>query len=289
MEATTSWTVGSVRITKVPETVVPTPAAGLLPTAGPDVVARHQHLAPDFMDEDGTLHVSVHALVVESGDRRIVVDTCVGNGRSRPFPGWSDFHTDFLARLTAAGFPPGTLDTVVCTHLHFDHVGWNTTLVDGHWTPTFPNARYLFGEHEWHHWRTEPDDHAINAQCGFADSVEPVIAAGLVDFVPDGHRLTAEVVLEPTPGHTPGHQSVVIASGGERAVITGDVAHHPLQFLEPEIASAGDSDPDLAVATRRAFLARYGDGETLVIGTHFSGPTAGRVVPAGAGWRMESS
>jgi glyoxylase-like metal-dependent hydrolase (beta-lactamase superfamily II) len=281
------WSIGSVRVTKVLETVIPTPPHGLLPTSAPDRLAAHAGwLQPHFVDSAGNLLVSVHALVVEAGDRRIVVDTCVGNGKTRPFLGWSDLATDFLDRLTAAGFPPESIDTVVCTHLHFDHVGWNTRLVEGSWVPTFPNARYLFGAVEWEHWRSATGDHALPGTISLADSVQPVVDAGLVDLVPSDHRLADEVRLEPTPGHTPGHHSVVISSGGAEAVITGDVAHHPVQLAEPSWASAGDGDPAEAAASRRAFLGRHG-GSTLVIGTHFAGPTAGVVEPHGDGWRLQ--
>jgi glyoxylase-like metal-dependent hydrolase (beta-lactamase superfamily II) len=281
------WTIGDVRVTKVLETVIPTPPSGLLPTSDAAVLARHESwLAPHFVDDAGNLLVSVHALVVESRGRRIVVDTCVGNNKLRPFPGWSDLTTDFLERLTAAGFPPESIDTVVCTHLHFDHVGWNTRLIDGRWVPTFPNARYLFGATEWGHWRDATGDHALPGTVSLADSVQPVVDAGLVDLVASDHRVTAEVQLEPTPGHTPGHHSVLVASGGVHAVITGDLAHHPVQFAEPDWASAGDADPSQAAGTRRAFLERHGDSATLVIGTHFAGPTAGHAARDGDGWRL---
>ena len=139
------------------------------------------------MTEQGKLIMSVHALVVDTGTRRIVVDTCIGNDKERNIPSWSHLQTSFLSDLAAAGYPRESIDTVLCTHLHVDHVGWNTMLVDGRWVPTFPNARYLIAQQEWRYW----DEHGEDAQYGsvLADSVRPVIEAGLVDFVSMEHRV----------------------------------------------------------------------------------------------------
>lgn len=278
-----SWVVGDVRITKLVETVVPTPVLSLLPTADPERAASHDHwLRPHFVDGDGNLLLSVHALVVETADRRIVVDTCIGNGKPSPFPGWSDLSTDFLDTMTGAGFHPDSIDTVVCTHLHFDHVGWNTRLVDGRWVPTFAHARHLLGRREYDYWT----DGAHQDLVSLDQSVRPLFDAGLVDLVGPGHPVAPGVWLDATPGHTPGHHSVRIASGGSEAVITGDVAHHPLQFAEVEWRGAGDSDPAAATRTRKAFARRWAGSRGLVIGTHFAGPTAGYLVAEGDGWRF---
>jgi glyoxylase-like metal-dependent hydrolase (beta-lactamase superfamily II) len=283
-EETLCWTVGDVRITRVVEWVAVVDLQSFLPTAGPDAVARHEWLRPDWIDDRGRGHMSMHGLVVDTGERRILVDTCVGAMREgievppRPSP-WLD-------RLTAAGYGGDRIDTVLCTHLHFDHVGWNTHLVDGEWVPTFPNARYLFGRVEWDHWKDHDDADVGDVNLG--DTVRPVVAAGLVDLVETDHRLCDEVRLVPTPGHTPGHVSVVVESRGERAVITGDVAHHPVQFAEPDIGMRADDDGAQAVVTRRAFLAdRAADG-SIVIGTHFGGASAGRVIPEGDAWRFQT-
>lgn len=273
------WTVGDVRITKVVEHEMPIPMNGLLVDVPPEVVARHGWLAPDFVTPDGDARLSIHALVIDAGERRILVDTCVGALREGlAFP---PMPSDLPGDLAAAGFPVESIDTVVCTHLHFDHVGWNTRLVDGEWAVTFPNARYLFGRTEWEHWSTTEDEY-VNVD----DTVRPVIAAGQVDLVEVDHRISDQVRLVPTPGHTPGHVSVVVESNGERAVITGDMAHHPIQFAEPDLAAPADTDRSLAATTRRRFLAERADDGALVIGTHFGGPTAGRVVADGQAWRL---
>jgi glyoxylase-like metal-dependent hydrolase (beta-lactamase superfamily II) len=191
--------------------------------------------------------------------------------------------TPFLGDLAAAGFPREEVDTVICTHLHFDHVGWNTMLVDGEWVPTFPNARYLLCRDEWEHWGREG---ASGYAATIDDAVQPVVDAGLADLVASDHRVTDEIRLEPTPGHTPGHVSVRLASGGADAVITGDLMHHPVQVAEPTWQTPFDSDPAAAIATRRAFCARYADRPVTVLGTHFHHPTAGRIVSHRDAWRF---
>jgi glyoxylase-like metal-dependent hydrolase (beta-lactamase superfamily II) len=237
--------------------------------------------------------MSVHAFVIESAGRTIVVDTCVGNDKPRRNPGWNRLTTRFLDDLAAAGFAPERIDTVLCTHLHVDHVGWNTRWDGSRWVPTFTNARYLFARTEWQHWAAEAAARlAANPDAGpeddvFGDSVQPIVDAGLADLVDMDHRLTDEVRLEPTPGHTPGHVSVRIVSGGQQAVITGDLMHHPIQCSEPDRLVKFDSDAAMARETRRRFLACCAADRSLVLGTHFAHPTAGRVVAAGDVWRFD--
>jgi glyoxylase-like metal-dependent hydrolase (beta-lactamase superfamily II) len=191
--------------------------------------------------------------------------------------------TGFLDDLRGAGVAPESVDVVICTHLHVDHVGWNTRLDGGRWVPTFPRARYLFAQREWEHWTAEGDEGTKRIM---ADSVAPVLDAGLARLVEMDHRVSDEIWLEPTPGHTPGHVSVRLASDGAEAVITGDLMHHPVQVAEPEWQSAFDSDPAEARRTRRAFCARYADRPVTVLGTHFHHPTAGHIVSDGGAWRF---
>lgn len=279
----TSWKVGEVRVTRVQE--LEAPGIGfILPKATPENLAGIPWLAPHFVDAaSGEALASVHALVIEAGERRILVDTCIGNDKQRPIPAWNMLDGPFLRDLEAAGFPPERIDTVVCTHLHVDHVGWNTRLEGGAWVPTFPNARYVLAQPEWDHWRNEGD---AMTEAILADSVRPVFDAGLVDLVATDHALHESVRLEPTPGHTPGHVSVRIASGGEEAVITGDLMHHPCQMARPDWCANVDTDSAMALATRDDFLARHADTPTLVIGTHFAGPTAGRIARDGDAYRL---
>ncbi len=268
------WQVGDVRITQIVESEYPWKGTVLMREATPEAIraAIPRQVNPCFVDaHSARLRLSMHAFALELGGRRIIVDTCVGNDKPRDWHVVNQLHTSFLSDLAAAGFPRESVDLVMCTHLHYDHVGWNTMLVAGRWVPTFPNARYLVARKEWEHW-IESDDAAI------ADSVRPVFDAGLVDMVDLDSKIGAELRLEPSPGHTPGHVCVRISSRGEEAVITGDMVHHPIQFARPHWACFADADPELARHTRRAFAQRYADGPAMVLGTHFAAPTAGHIV-----------
>lgn len=282
-----TWQVGAVRVTRILELEATGGTRFILPQATPEAVREIPWLAPHFADETGRLRMSVHALVVEAPGRRIIVDTCIGNDKPRAIPTWSHLQTSFLADLAAAGFTPDSIDTVLCTHLHVDHVGWNTMLVDGAWVPTFRNARYLIGRTEFDHWRAEDEGAADVSQSPFHDSVKPVFDAGLVDLVETDHQVCPEVSLEPTLGHTPGHVSIRIRSEGQDALITGDFTHHPCQLAHPEWASSADYDQAASTATRHRMYEDLAGSNTLVIGTHFAAPTAGRVVRDGAAWRLE--
>jgi glyoxylase-like metal-dependent hydrolase (beta-lactamase superfamily II) len=278
-------TVGRLRISAVVERSGPTRPTWLLPDAVPAALERHRAwLAPHFLDDKGRLLQSIHAFVVEGPDLRMIVDTCVGNDKDRG--GRAPFHmlrTTFLDALAAAGFPPESIDVVLCTHLHVDHVGWNTRLENGRWVPTFARARHLFARREWEHWSSEQDDDAKRIM---SDSVRPILDAGLATLVAMDDRISSEIRLEPTPGHTPGHVSVRLSSGDAEAVITGDLMHHPVQMAEPQWATPFDTDAEQARTTRREFCARYADTPVTVLGTHFNHPTAGRIVRHGAAWRF---
>jgi glyoxylase-like metal-dependent hydrolase (beta-lactamase superfamily II) len=263
------WTVGKVRITKIVELETVGSTRFILPLAGNEEIRKLPWLIPHFANEEGRLKMSIHALVVETPQRRIVVDTGLGNDKQgRNVPTWNNRNDPFLERMIEAGFPPDSIDTVLCTHLHVDHVGWNTRLVGGEWIPTFPSARYVFGRSEYEHWRDhseEPDKAAV-----FNDSVKPVVDGGKADLVASDHRVCDEITLIPTPGHSPGHMSLHIRSDGETALLTGDVAHHPCQMAHLDWSSTADFDPVQSAATRRALFSRFADTATLVIGGHFS-------------------
>jgi glyoxylase-like metal-dependent hydrolase (beta-lactamase superfamily II) len=262
------WSVGKVTITRIVELETSGGTRFILPRAGPDDVRALPWMRPHFADENGRLKMTVHALVVQTPTLRIVVDTGLGNDKQgRAVPVWNQRRTPFLEDMTAAGFAPESIDRVLCTHLHVDHVGWNTRLVDGRWVPTFPNAGYLFGQIEYDHWKAHSDspEHAAV----FNDSVRPIVDAGRVEFVASDQQLSDEITLIPTPGHSPGHVSVWIRSDGQQALLAGDVAHSPIQMAQPSWSSTADSDPAQSAATRHELFARFADTPTLVIGGHY--------------------
>jgi glyoxylase-like metal-dependent hydrolase (beta-lactamase superfamily II) len=280
------WRIGDVTVTKVVELEVTGGSRFILPDATPEAVQPIAWLQPHFADERGRLKMSIHSFVVETPAKRMVVDTCLGNDKqNRRIPTWNNLQGSYLDDLAAAGYPRESIDTVLCTHLHVDHVGWNTMLIDGKWVPTFPRARYLMGRIEFEHWsgqNTREDMLAV-----FGDSVQPVYDAGLVELVETNAQLSDEISLTPTLGHTPGHVSVRIASRGEQAMITGDFLHHPCQIAHPEWASTADFDPAQAQATRERVFGELAGAPVLVIGTHFAGATAGRIVRDGGAYRLD--
>ena len=277
-----SWQVGDVRIRRYVELTTASLGPHLLPQATPEALSAHDWLGP-FLDERKRLVLSMHSFVVETPDRTLLVDTCIGNDKVRSYPKWNHMQSDFLQRLSADGLPPERFDTVLCTHMHVDHVGWNTRLVDDKFVPTFTSARYLYSSTEWSHWRVEPQEYGPVIE----DSVQPIIDAGLADFVDTNHQVCPEVQLESTPGHTPGHVSIHIRSRGEEAIITGDMIHHPCQIAHADWSSTADVDPVLSAKTRSDFLRQYADRPVLVLGTHFATPTAGRLVRDGASFRLD--
>ena len=295
MTEATCWEIGNVKVTCVVETTGGIPPGMMFAGLTEDRVQAVKWLHPHWAGADGTVFYSVQAYILESQGRRIIVDTCIGNDKQRNNPGWNQLQLPFLEQLTKAGYPPETIDYVLCTHLHVDHVGWNTRWDGKNWVPTFPNARYLFGRSEWEHLSHK--DHGVGdmpefaAELGqmdqvMADSLAPIAEAGLHQLVESTHRLTDEVSLFPTPGHTPGHVSVAIRSGGKEAVITGDLAHNPIQFADPEICANFDFDRKTAMITRKKFIKDHADRDIVVFGTHFNSPSAGHIVRDKENWRF---
>ncbi|MEV5703949.1 MBL fold metallo-hydrolase [Actinoallomurus sp. NPDC052274] len=283
-----SWTVGDVTVHRVDEVLLP-PATGpwLLPDATSEVVTAQDWLHPHFADHDGTLHIDSHSFAFAVDGLRVLVDTGIGNGKERANPAWHNLRTDFLERLTAGGFSPDAVDLVILTHLHADHVGWNTRKVNGDWEPTFPNARYLTTRTEREFWATYNMEEARRQM--FRDSVLPVEQAGLLALVEvpaEGTEILPGLRLIPTPGHTPGHVAVELTSQGEKALITGDCVHHPVQLAHPAIGACVDIDPRQSEGTRRELFASLADTDTLLLGTHFAPPTAGHVIADEGSYRL---
>jgi glyoxylase-like metal-dependent hydrolase (beta-lactamase superfamily II) len=274
------WRIGDISVTRVVENLFAVPPTRILPTATEEAFAKHASwLQPHFVDRDGNILLSIHAFGVQTPTHRLVIDTCVGDAPVTP--GAEHFRSDtpLLEELAAAGFERHDVDFVICTHMHFDHVGWNTILVDGEYVPTFPNARYIFCRAEWDHFSEATTEYRARTvdQC-----IRPIVDAGLADFVPPDHPVTDGVRLELTAGHTPGHVTVHLESDGAHAFVTGDLTHNPIQWAYPEWPGP-DADPEQASATRRRLLAQYADTTTLVLGTHYAPPCCGRIVREGDG------
>ena len=277
------WKIGDTTITQVLEITDGSGSLPLLPDATPEALEPISWLKPNFVTNDGHLILNIQMLIIETPTQKMVVDTCIGNNKNLNMEGWANLQLPFLDDLKALGHEPESVDTVICTHLHVDHVGWNTRKVNGKWVPTFPNAKYLMVEKEYEFWRDLEEDPFGDV---FEESVAPIFEAGIADFVEANHIVGNGVSFESTPGHTPGHISVNIESKGEKAVISGDMMHHPCQIAKPEWVTPFDNDNKAAMETRKAFLEKYADQPVLIFGTHFANPVAGHIVRDGDTYRF---
>jgi glyoxylase-like metal-dependent hydrolase (beta-lactamase superfamily II) len=266
-----------------------TPVLEFLPTLSPELLAENRSwLEPSALDPaTDKLVLCFQSYVVKTPHHTILVDACIGNDKSRPLrEAWHRKKDDhYMRALEAAGIAVEDIDYVMCTHLHADHVGWNTRLDSGRWVPTFPNARYLFSRREYVYWLEEHQKNPIEAM---ADSVLPVVEAQRAEFVASEFALDDHVRLMPTPGHTPDHFAVAVGRGGDKAVLTGDLIHSPLQARYPDLVMRVDFDRAQASATRRRFLERYCDTETLCCTMHFPSPSVGHLKRWGEGFRLET-
>jgi glyoxylase-like metal-dependent hydrolase (beta-lactamase superfamily II) len=273
---------------RVLEMVMPFDRQAFFPETTDSDWAPHRHwLEPDALNPvDDTILLPMQSYVVRTSHHTILIDSCVGNDKERPTrPAWH-FKSDetYMRALAAHGISPEDIDFVMCTHLHSDHIGWNTRLENGRWVPTFPNARYVFSEKELEAWRD--GGHEKFSRVPYEDSVLPIVEAGRAQLVSNDFALDDEVRLEATPGHTPDHLAIALASSGASAVMCGDLMHSPVQCLHPEWVPWPDWDPELAMRSRRGFLDRYCETSTLVCTAHFPLPSAGRVVRAGEAFRF---
>ncbi len=260
--------------------------AYFFPESTPDgFAAEMDWLAPHFWDSAAnTYKRAIQSFVVRTPHHVVLVDACVGHGKPRPStPAWDGMQSGWLDRLASLGVHPVEVDYVLCTHLHADHVGWNTRLDNGRWVPTFPNARYVFHRAEIEHWqgRRDPLEGPGAMDGAFEDSVLPVIAAGRAALVDDDFAIDDCFVLEPTPGHSPGHMSIDVRASGRHAIVAGDVVHHPIQIARPEWNSRFCIDPVRSRATRQAFVERHAETGDVILAAHFATPTAGRIVANG--------
>ena len=265
------------------------PALEMLPTLTPDVLAENRAWmqAARALDANDMLMLCFQSYVVKTPHHTILVDGCIGNDKPRPLrPKWNMKTDDtYMRALAAAGLSVADIDYVMCTHLHVDHVGWNTRLENGRWVPTFPNARYVFGKTEFDYWMAT---HAKTPVPPIADSVLPIVEARLHDVVGDEHAIGDHVRILPTPGHTPGHSAFRLGRGKDEAVFSGDLMHSPIQARYPEMSVKFDVDQLQAGKTRRAFLERYCDTDTLCCTAHFPSPSVGRIRRKGNGFSCEA-
>ena len=281
--------IGDVRVTRIEEQMGPGfPAKDFFPEFEADTFAAEGHwLAPSYYQpESGRLMTSIHSWLLRTGKHTILVDACSGNHKPRPgMPRFDMLNSQYLERLREAGVEPEEIDFVMCTHLHVDHVGWNTRLENGRWVPTFPKARYVFAKGEYDYWT---EQHAKAEVPPFGDSVLPIVEAKKAEIVGHDFSIGDHVRLLPTPGHTPGHVAFTFGRGRDDAAFSGDLMHSPLQARYPELSAKFDVDQAQAAATRRSFLERYCDTDTLCCTAHFPSPSAGRIRRWGAGFSCEA-
>jgi glyoxylase-like metal-dependent hydrolase (beta-lactamase superfamily II) len=264
------------------------PALEMLPGLTPEVLTENRSWLQQAgaIDPQDVLILCFQSYVVWTPHHTILVDSCIGNDKPRPRPKWNMKSDDsYMRALAAAGFGVDDIDFVMCTHLHADHVGWNTRLENGRWVPTFPNARYVFAQDEFEYWSAQNQKTPVAA---FGDSVLPVVAANKAELVRNDYQIGDHVRLTPTPGHTPGHVAVELGGGRTDAVLTGDLIHSPLQARYPELSIKFDVDPVQAAATRRHLLERCCETDTLCCTAHFPSPSVGKIRRWGNGFRCDA-
>jgi glyoxylase-like metal-dependent hydrolase (beta-lactamase superfamily II) len=286
-----TWAIGETTVTKVIDLIEPFDAARAYP--GADLTEFDKHLdwlTPYFYDPaPKALILSFHSYLVRVGKYNILVDTCIGNHKSRSpaLPTWHLRDGPFLANLAAAGVAPEQIDFVMCTHLHADHVGWNTKLENGRWVPTFPKARYIMHRKELESVQARLSKDGYNSP-SYVDSVLPVIQSKQADLVDTDHDFLPGVHICQTPGHTPGHYCVEIESQKKRAVMSGDLIHNPIQIARPDWETVFCTDKQAAVKQRTAFVDRHTDQDITLFAAHFGGPTAGHIRSTPSGQRKFS-
>ncbi|GGP54182.1 MBL fold metallo-hydrolase [Streptomyces calvus] len=282
-------TLGNVSITRVREYYgsVGMEPHTFFPDSSQEVWKDGVHwLAPHFLDSaTGSVNSAIQTWLLRSGGKTVLVDTGVGNHKERPYaPVWGHLRTNFLDNLARAGVRPEDVDIVINTHLHVDHVGWNTYLDGRQWVPTFPNATYLMPKDDFDFWNPENNRTSVfgrGNQNVFEDSVAPVHRAGQALLWENGYRIDGDLRLEPAPGHTPGSSVLILDSGTDRAVFVGDLLHNPVQIVEPDANSCFCEDPAGARATRRKVLGWAADNNALVVPAHLGGHGAAEIVRRG--------
>jgi len=286
---------GRMKVHKIYEMESPTPLLMQLPGVTAEDLARlsRWYDQPDEITADpetSLMTFAVHSWVIELDGLTILVDTCDGNHKNRTIEAVHQLDTRYLENLRAAGFAPEDIDLVMCTHLHFDHIGWNTRLENGKWVPTFPKARYLFGRRDYEYFKANPAGEEFHYEA-FLDSIVPVMEAGQGEIVEEDrivHREIGDGVwLEPAFGHSPGCCTVNARAGGQPAIFWGDVIHHPVQLIRHDLPFAFDLDPATASKVRKATMERAADGDLMCFPAHFRRTSAGQVKRDGDAFRYE--
>jgi len=273
--------IGSISVHCVHETAGPLlHAQKFFPAMTDEMFAAAKRALPQGnLAADGAVILSFHSYLVRTGRYNILVDACCGNDKVRPHrPAFSNLNTNYLETLAAAGCRPEDIDFVMCTHLHWDHVGWNTKLLNGEWVPTFPNAKYVMSRKEYEYWDKLYASNPENVhRVAFEDSVQPLMRADRAVLVEDHFDFDTGVWLEPCIGHTPGQMVMNLSSGGDTGVMTGDVIHHRIQLAEPQLSCVADTDQDMSRQSRMALLEKHADTGNLIFPAHFPTPTFGSI------------
>ena len=284
-------TIGAYSIARVAELEFPAfDTLEFMPATTPAMLDEARRVLPGRISADAKLIMSFHSFVLKTGRHTIIIDTCCSKSR----PGREQFNegkADYFKGLAAAGVKAEEVTHVMCTHLHWDHVGWNTRLLDGQWVPTFPNAQYVMAKREYDHWNAvyakEKDNPASIHALSFEDSVLPIMRAEKAILVADDYELDHGISLEPCHGHTPGHVVVNVASNGKMGVLIGDAIHHPIQLLFPDLSTRADTDQNLARVSRRALIEKHADTGNIVLPQHFSTPSCGTFQRQGESFRFD--
>lgn len=280
-----SRSIGGVEVASVVELErVGLPAAMVFPDWSKDLLkSEPEWTTPTYYDaKDETIIVAMQSFLLKTRHHTILIDTCIGNDKPRNNPHFDRLRLPWLERLHATGTRLEDVDFVCCTHMHVDHVGWNTRLDNGRWVPTFPKARYIFAQQEWDHWQRMSKENKLERTGDYvADSVLPIVEAGRADMVATDHAIEDGVWLDHLPGHTPGLVGIHVKNAGGEAIFCGDMMHHPIQLARPGMSTNFDTDQKQAAATRRKFFAQTVGTNTLVVPTHFPGATSGHVTERG--------
>jgi glyoxylase-like metal-dependent hydrolase (beta-lactamase superfamily II) len=284
-----TFTIGDVAVSSIIERDGPwRKPTDMFPTADPHLIREHLlRLEPFVYDAvQDLIVITYQTFIVRTHKHTILIDTCVGENKPNRGPALDYSKQPWLDGLAAEGLSFEDIDYVFCTHLHIDHCGWNTRLINGKWVPTFPNAKYIFSKRDYDYWAAETEKGSNPPGDVWADSCLPIVEAGQALLVDDDYALDDDIWLTPTPGHSPGHVCVNVNSSGKHGIFTGDLMHHALQCLEPDWSSCFCYDPAESSNSRRKIFEAAAGTDTIIVPTHFPGVTAGHIKESGDNFRF---